>query len=398
MRTTNRRLDAEGFFHGTQGTATEPMLAQIVAQSEKERAALRARTIPVLKRLEAGILATTDRLDALECRKADLAEKIGNERPHLFRALGAVALAGLAVVGEVILLAPVMDGFGIADRGLQELAALVLVLVSSGLVHLLTARTRREVPQRWTTVLVTTALAALTFGLLVVLGWWRGSEMVFAAEAAGGEWAAFMTSSATLTRLCVTLLTVALPIFAAIVGETAFAELFLAWAVLRTERTLARESARLHQLTKRREAKEAKLTETLGALGKEEERLRHVYLEHHELGQRLGATQEPFTRLVLKCSAVALLVTLACVVFDPFIAKYIERDSRALLDLFVVAGVGGLYAAHAWRAWERPTPAKLFHARALRWREEAPAPATAIRGERPTVPVVIGRGGRTVLQ
>src|SRR5690348_13658384 len=113
MRT--RQIDAEAFFHGTQGSATEPMLAQIAAEAEKERAALRARRILGLKRLEARILATTDRIDALENRKADIAERTRNARPHLLRALGGLVLAGLAIVGEVILLAPVMDGFGIAD-------------------------------------------------------------------------------------------------------------------------------------------------------------------------------------------------------------------------------------------------------------------------------------------
>ncbi len=405
MRITSRHVDAEGFFHGTQGTTTEPMLAQIGAQSEKAGAVLRARRVPALKRLEAKVQGTADRVRALEIRKSEVAEKIGEERPHLLRALGAVTLAALAVVGEVILLAPVMDGFGIADRGLQELAAFVLVLVSSGLVHLLSARMtvgvhgRAPVPRPWTSVLVTAAFGALTFGLLVVLGWWRGSEMLFAAEATGGEWAAFMASAATLTCLCVTLLTVALPIFAAVIGEAAFRELFLAWAVLRTDYALARAAARLHRLTKRLEAKEVKLAETLEALTKEEERLRHVYLEHHELGRRLGATQEPSARLVLRCGAVALLVLLACALADPFLARFIaDETTRGFLTILAVTGIGGLYCAHAWRSWERPTPARLFRARAVHWREDPAITPPPSRTERPFVPVVLGRSARTDLQ
>jgi hypothetical protein len=396
-----RQIEAEGFFHGTQGTATEPMLAQIAAQSEKERAALRGHTISSLKTLEARIAATGHRVRELEARRSVLAEKTRGERPQLLRAAGGGALAALAVMGEVILLAPVMDGFGIADRGLQHLAALVLVLVSSGLVHLLITRTRNATPgtavrRRCTTLFVTGALAALTFSLLIVLGWWRGNEMLFAAAAAGGEWAAFSASCPTLTRVCVTLLTVALPIFAAVVGEAAFAELSLAWSVLRTERGLARNSARLHHLTKRHEAAELQLAETLRTLTEEEERLRNVYLEHHELGLRLGATQEPFARLALKCAAVTLLLAVACVLIDPVVAKHIERAAaRCLLYGLVVVGLGGLYAARAWRAWERPTPARLFRTRAVRWRENAPTVTTPRWSERTVVPVVLAPSGRS---
>jgi hypothetical protein len=401
VRITIRHIEAEGFFHGSQGTAIEPMLAQIAAQSEQERAALRARAVRGVKTLEARIAATTEGLRAFQARQLLLAEKTRGETPQMLRAQGGAALAALAVMGEVILLAPVMDGFGIADRGLQHFAALVFVLVSSGLVHLLTTRMRRAAPatvpreRRWTTVLVTAALAALTFGLLLVLGWWRGSEMLFAAEAMGGEWAAFLASCPTLTRVCVMLLTLALPIFAAVVGEAASKEIALAWSVLTTEHALARESERLHRFTKRHEAEEVKLAETLGALSQEEERLRNVYLEHHELGTRLGAKRQPVALLVLRCAAVALLLALACVVIDPVLATHIDSGAaRGFLYGLVVAGLSGLHAAHAWRAWERPTPTQLFRARALRWREDPPTPATPPRSERAAVPVLLGRGGR----
>ena len=63
--------------------------------------------------------------------------------------------------------------------------------------------------------MVTAAMALFALATITTLGWWRAGEMIFAAQAKGGEWVRFLRENEVLTKICVTLLTLGLPFFAA---------------------------------------------------------------------------------------------------------------------------------------------------------------------------------------
>jgi succinate dehydrogenase hydrophobic anchor subunit len=316
----------------------------------------------------------------------------------------AVIFAALAIAGEMVLLAPVMDGFGIADPFWQYFTATVLVLVSSGLLELTihhihpasqdeddnkkgqaTNRENRPRPFGVLGVVITVFLTALAFALVCVLGWWRAEEMIFAAEVVGDEWQNFLSQNPTLTKVCVTLLTIGLPIFAAIAFDWGFDRLRLAWEWRKARWADARYSRKLDAAQKKLEAEQEKRDQQIAILEQQKREWTNTYLEKHELGRLLGAHQRPLARVIFECLVVAALILAGCVLLDPILADYMPSGStRILLYGLVTLGLGGLYTKHALKAWERPTPEQLYNNRAIRWHNEA---EPALAGQ-PLEPVI----------
>jgi hypothetical protein len=105
------------------------------------------------------------------------------------------------------------------------------------------------------------------------------------------------------------------------------------------------------------------------ALAQKCEEWKQAYLGNHELGQKTGAWKLPLWWVVLKICAVPLLVLVFCMLVDPIVARYILADGmRWLLYGCLTLGLGVLYAGHAIRAWERPTPKELYHHKATIFR------------------------------
>src|SRR5207253_995081 len=123
--------------------------------------------------------------------------------------------AALGVLGEQRLLAPVMDGFGITDPFWKDVSALVIVIVASAVVEISTRHIRSFGEGEFSRfkAVITTAFTGLTLRLLVLLGWWRSEEMIFAGSLHKDLLAQFLGQNPTLTRSTVTLLTAALPVF-----------------------------------------------------------------------------------------------------------------------------------------------------------------------------------------
>jgi hypothetical protein len=373
-----RHVEPEGFYAGTQGVSREPMLEQIAAQFEGVRAEVREKSARILKRLEARMEVLRERKQCAEARLAELVAETGGRRPEILAPLFWLALGLCAVAGEVILIAPVLDGWGIADPEMQLFAAAVIVLTASGLFERVLRRVKdgsHPEPERVSGSagvrhLVTVLLAVFALALLAAFGWWRANEMIFASSVSGGEWGSFLARNPDLTRTSVILLTVGFPLFAALTMDWGFRELRLGFAWHKAERTIAHCAETLRKLEKRRELESATLAERLKALEEEERKTTHAYLEHHELGAILGAVEEHPAWIILRAAGLVLLLTAACLVFDPLLARHVESSRvRVIFYILATAGAVALYLAYALRHRERPTPHDLYRNRALRWRD-----------------------------
>jgi hypothetical protein len=392
-----RYVEPEGFYHGTQGATRDPMEGEIAAQFEAVRAAVREKFGRMLKRLEARMEVLRERKERVEARLAELRAETEGKRPEMLAPLFWLALGFCAVLGEVILIAPVLDGWGIADLEMQLFAAAVIVLTASGLFDRVLRRVRgRSGPEpvdgsAGVRHLLTIMLTGFALALLAAFGWWRANEMIFASSVSGGEWGSFLAENPRLTRVSVVLLTLGLPLFAALTMEWGFRELRLGFAWRKAERTIASCAERLRKLPKRHEEKSLALGERLKALEEEEDKTTYAYLEHHELGVILGAVKEHLAWIVLRTAGLTLLLIVVCFLLDPLLSHQVE-SARARIMLYVLATAGtiALYLARALRHRERPTPHDLHRNRPVRWRDSVavalPAPS------RSALPASVGNG------
>lgn len=387
-RNDARTVEAEGFRDGTQGvnpgTTVKEIEAQFGQREEQENQAAAER----IKSLEAQAETLERRKDDSERHWAELEFRTEGMPPQIILPFVAVICAIAAVIGEAVFLAPVMDGFGIADATLQLIFAGVIVITTSGLFEITkrvySGRTHDSLATEETTSGASNAsrlgglvflglLTTLALVLVFILGWWRAEEMIYAASVQTGSWKEFLTNSPVLTRLVVVLLTTALPIFVAIAFEWGLNGLHLAWEWRKSREAYKRIAKQLNStqkaLEKETEAKDSRIRE----LEQVREEWKQAYLQNHELGQKTGAWKLPLWRIVLKIAAVVLLVLTICLLLDPITAQYIESGwMRSLLYGCLTLDLGVLYASREIKAWDRPTAGQLYDQKATIFTSQIP--------------------------
>lgn len=375
-----RSIEAEGFYHGAQGIPSEPMQAELQAHTDEAIERLRRDAIDRIKSLEASETIVTQRQATAETLWAGFEAETSGRAPQVFVALLATLLALLAVVGEGILLAPVMDGFNIANRLTQLFTASILVLVASGLVHVSmkqvfgepeTPELAQALPKTGARVmnfLAAVSVTVLTFVVIFILGRWRAVQMLFAASLSDSEWGRFLSVNETLSVACVTLLTLALPVFAAVAFDWGATKSRYALLWIRARRDYVGLSHRLETLRKKREAGVEKLEHQVQILVHHGKEMQSAYLENYELGRAIGAQKPRLSMPILRIAGLVVLVAAVCVVIDPLLTDYLPQGGRLILYACLTAGIGGLYAYRTLRLWERPTPQSLYRDRGVIWR------------------------------
>ena len=246
-----RLIEAEGFRDGTQNVNSAITVKEIDAQFARRQEQENEAATDRIKSLEAQAETLQRRKEDAERHWADLEFRTEGMPPQFVLPACAVAFAGAAVVGEAVFLAPVMDGFGIADPTLQMIFAAVIVITTSGLFeitkkvygnhateaedgedhdeHESKPKSRHLRFRRLGSLTFFGFLTALALALVFILGWWRAEEMIYAASVQTGAWKDFLTNNPTLTRVVVVLLTTALPVFVALAFEWGLNGLHLAW-------------------------------------------------------------------------------------------------------------------------------------------------------------------------
>jgi cell division protein FtsB len=310
--------------------------------------------------------------------------------PQFILPFCAVVFAIAAVIGEGIFLAPVMDGFGIAELSFQLIFAAVIVITTSGLFEITkkiyagrtheaaiaedsSEQKEQQKSRRVGSLILIGLLTTLSLALVFILGWWRAEEMIYAASVQTGAWKDFLTNNPVLTRAVVVLLTTALPVFVALTFEWGLNGVHLAWEWRKSRAIHKRVAKQLDQTQKRLEQEIEAKDSRKRALEQMGEEWKQAYLQNHDLGQKTGAWKLPLWRVVLKIGAVALLVLTLCLALEPLIAQYILSDAmRWLLYTCLTLGTGVLFAAYAIKAWDRPTAQQLYDQKATMFRSDRP--------------------------
>lgn len=407
-----RNIEAEGFQAGTQGLEPEAQLNEIDSGFARLKERVKQEATDRIKQLEAAIQTLGHRLQDADERWSDFQIQTDGMPPAIVLPLCAVWVALLVVTGEGVFLAPVMDALGIADRTAQMLFASVIVIVTSGLVkitkrQLLSHTTedpeheaskettpRRGGLGRYLKAALLIFLTIISLAFVFFLGWWRAEQMIFAASLQHtGAWKQFMADNPGLTRAVVVLLTTGLPIFVAIVFDWGLDGLRLAWE-WRKARNQVRKFGKLLNSTEKRlesenEARESKLAE----LDTTCEEWKSAYEHNHAMGKQIGARKIPLWRVTLKIAAVVFILAALCFLLDPLISTYIVSEAaRLFIYGLVTFGFGGLYAAHAIKAWDRPNAKQLLKQRATIWRETSTLIQSALpentNGKKPIAPPI----------
>ncbi len=386
-----RSVEAEGFYHGTQETAPGAMQAELDAYFNGSQEKVQENAITPLKLLEARVETLKRHSISAEDHWQTLETETKGMPPEITMPLLAIILASLAIGGEAVLLAPVMDGFGIGERLWQFFTACVLVLVSSGLLELSIRQMRpteennpdenktaklQEMRERYNkaALVLTILLTTFAFTFVFVLGWWRAEEMIYASGLVQGAWGSFLGQNQMLTRVCVILLTLGLPTFAAIAFDWGFAHLRYAWEWRKAKRAFWKLSTQLDVTEKKLEGDIEKRDRQIAALEEQKKEWTNAYLENHEVGRIVGAQRQPLWQILVKVAAVTLLVITGCFVLDPLIIGFVT-SGRLLIYLLITLALTGIYAYYALNAWDRPKPLQLYKQRAIKWRVENQEPS-----------------------
>jgi hypothetical protein len=381
-------IEAEAFQAGTQGVEPKAQLRELEAGFSGLKERVVQETAERVKRLEALIANLRRRVAEAEDRWSDLQMRTDGMPPPIVLPLVVVFLALLVITGEAVFLAPVMDALGIADPLAQLLFAGVIVIVTSGLVEI----TKRQLASHAETathnnsgevsaprsrfarvvkVAVLVLFAILSLTLVFFLGQWRAEQMIFAASLQNaGAWKQFMSSNPDLTRAVVVLLTTGLPVFVAVVFDWGLSGLSLAWEWRKVRHQSHNFSRQLDQAEKKLEAENETRASRLAELDEKCKEWTSSYEHHHALGQEIGARKTALWPVILKIVALALVIAAVCFLLDPFVSSYLTSESvRLFIYALITLGVGGLYATHAIKSWDRPNAKQLLKQRATVWRE-----------------------------
>lgn len=389
-----KTVEAEGFHRGTQ---EYPQGERLI---DPERDELKAE---FERRVEEVELASADRINRLDARVRTLSrekseagdirermERMTKVAPPFVKALLTLVVGFLGIVGEAYYLAPVLQGQGIVEEYQQIFVALVIVATAAILVEMTIHRLfppaeltlhetsegeERRHLRRWLPVVMTAALGIFTLSLLAMLGLWRAEELIFGASAEAGEGSSlgrFLSENPTLTKVCVVLLTVALPIAAAWALEWGFRQIHFAWQWRRARRIHLRRGRQLDTTEKRLVAEREKLAKRKAAIDRQREEWTRALEEQYELGRRIRARRLPLWRVILQIAMAAALFLAACLLAMPLIAGWVPDGGMQWMVLVTGwLGLSGLYAARALHAWERPNPRQLYKQQAVIWRDEA---------------------------
>ncbi|HKQ08182.1 MAG TPA: hypothetical protein VJ464_23860 [Blastocatellia bacterium] len=380
-KSKGRFIEEQAFYDGTQGVGTDAGLTGIDARCAEQQARVRGDAASRCHRLEAEIESLTQRQADTAGHWRKLEARTDGLPPQVVQPLLAILSAVAASYGEAILLASVMDGFGIADLDDQRLAAGVLVFCAGGFcklaMHMLGLAADQQSPehpgaasraQQIKQIVIKTLLVCFTLALVFALGSFRAGEMIFAASLQHTALGRFFGEHRGLTNWTVTLLTVALPVYAAAALNWGLAGLRLARAWRNARRAFRRDGERLNQKRKALAAFAEQRDCRIAALEHQRREWASVYLREYQLGQRIGARRQPLWQVAIKISAVAAGILAIWLWLDP--VPLPSPIAKGFLAMLATAALGGGYAYCVLQAWERPAPEQVYQHRAVIWRED----------------------------
>jgi hypothetical protein len=387
MRKRVYTVEARGFYDGSQGIDPAPSKAELAARFQQMIEEARKESVVRSKAIEGNLLVLADRKTDAEARWLEQKSRTGYALPQVALPIIALLAAALAIAGEMFLLAPVMDGFGIADPAWQHITALVIVITSSGLFELTLRQNWHSSPSRdgiphsgeGATSLfsrirrggLVVLLTITSFTLLVVMGWWRAEEMVFGAGAQGGDLGNFLAANGLLTRVCVTLLSAGLPVFAAVVLDWALTTLRRGMEWRSARRDILSYPAQLGQAEKQLESEKERCERQIAVTEKQRDEWISMYEQGYAVGRAVGARKIPSWQVALKIAAALAVTLVLCVVVELCVPEQSTRAGlRVLAYALVTSAVVTIYSYRVLKVWDRPEIQELFEHRVVVWRSE----------------------------
>ncbi len=365
-----KSIEAIAYRHGTQNIGQKDALREVEARFETLREEESRRATDPIKHLEA-------KTETLAKRKTDADERwlrmktlTDSREPELAKPLLAVVIAFALIGADGQLLAPVMDGLNITDPLAQLAVATVLVTAFSVLLKISVHLYRQPQRKLWLVI----APAAFSVAALAIFGWWRGTEVVFASLQTSDSGNTFAFDNPTLTKLFVTLATIALPVGAALALEYGLEKLRHGNEWRKARHDHLKFSKALDRSQKKLEAANAKRDHEREKLAQTRDEWLAAARQAHAEGQRVGAHKESLSSLLLKIIPIGMLILAAMIILcylfvDKSLAEYIPSDAaRFGLYLLATLGLAGWYAQRAFRRWNRPSAEELYTRRPTHFR------------------------------
>ncbi len=382
LRTHINRVESAGFYDGSQGVDASLGQKRLEVLFDQAKAAAEMKMVKRIKKLEAKGQIRGRHKDEASTRWETCRTRFGVLPPQSALPLLGVLASLVVVAGEAIFLAPVMDGFGIADPYAQILLALVIVVAASGLVKIAYSGIIRSSPDGAAATgrsgqVFRICIAALTLALLGSLGWWRSSELIFAESAQLDLLNRFLAANVYGTRAIVVLLTISLPIVAASLFFWGMTRIRTSATWRRARRDYLKRSNRLDRTAKAWETEQEVLKQKLTTLEKQKAEWISVYTRGHQLGQTIGARQTPLGFFILRTTGFALLVFVLAFFLLPLLLRPgLSTGILILLSTVTALGLGSLFLVGQLGAWSRPSATQLDRQRAVLWTAPSTRPST----------------------
>ena len=382
LRTHIRHVESTGFYDGSQGLDASLGQKRLEVLFDQAKAAAEMKVVKRIKKLEAKGQIRDRHKDEASGRWETCRTRFGVLPPQLILPLLGILASLIVVAGEAVFLAPVMDGFGIADPSAQILLALVIVVAASGLVKIAYSGIVRSSPvaragEGKLGQVMRICIAGLTLALLGSLGWWRSSELIYAESAHLDLLNRFLAANVYGTRAIVVLLTISLPIVAASLFFWGMTRIRTSVTWRKARRDYLRRSNRLDRTAKAWETQQEILKQKLATLEKQKAEWISVYSRGYQLGQAIGARQIPLGFFILRTAGFALLVfVLAFFLLPLFLRPGLSMGMLILLSAVSALGLGSLFLVGQLEAWSRPSPRQLDRQRAVLWTAPSTGPST----------------------
>ena len=360
-----RRIDDEGFGHGSQNGEADNALLQIDSHFNEQKAKTANNSVERTKTLEAQVEHLTKRLPEIDCRWQEVRDRLGPHPPAVVFPVVLVIAAVLALAAEAIMLAPSLDVIGVATPVAQIVFAFGLGITSTVAFHYFLDTLHRE--YRASLKLFIRCAATGLFVGLIFFGIARGEQTAFSAQLADNPHAQFLFGHPLLMSIVFVFLTLAFPVAAALASTNGIESIRNWHQFTETQRDNLTVPKRLSTANKQLQAEKEKLEHALKALDEQRKKWRHDYLVHHERGRLIGAKQMALWMVWLRAFTAAFIVLCMTWWLQPF-------------SIFIVTAVFLLAWIYFYYERVHPSPTQL-HAHAninFRATDNLPTSATPL--------------------
>lgn len=363
-RTTDVRLiEAEGFRDGANGVEKDAALQEIDAAFARRQAEVREQAAVELGDLEGEAKTLKAFAQEAEARWEAVRNEHGHDLPRLFMPLVVFVLSWFAIAAEAILIAPLLDMIGIADRTHQLWAAAAIVLIAALIFDYYFKQKEEGSP-----ILLAAILAIATLVGLTLVGLMRGEQLTFVAEVSGNPLAEFLHTHPWLRQGVFVFLTLFFPIAASVGLYTSTGQMHQWWRFRKTRRRAETLTPAANQAEHSLEGRKEELAQQLAQLEEQAEEWKSVYATYHRLGEARGASRPPRWFVWAKATAVAVLVLVPTVALSAVLLGSIAPLGLMLSTLFAAAVWLGA-AVFFYRRWEHPSAIQYLKWARLEFRE-----------------------------